>query len=314
MRFADLSWHRLTTLQKALFISLLFHGMLLTLRIAAPERFDRLFSDTPLDVILVNTSAKADAPDKAQALSQTQLAGGGDLKSGRATSPLPTSVATTVGDMTESMQRQVAVMRKEQSLLLAQVKNLLAQLPPPQPHKNQASQDEIEKKRRQLLKLLAEIEDRINQDNAKPRKHYVSPATKQVAYALYYDTLRRKIEDRGTRYFPISDNGEKLYGELTMIITVNADGRVLATEVVQGSGLAGLDRRAQAIATAAGPFGEFTEDMRKQADQLAVVSRFIFSRNNTLQTRGGEAANYSSCTHHASVLGCAGWCSLAWPG
>jgi protein TonB len=264
---------------------------LLTLRIADPERFDRLFSDAPLDVILVNTRAKADAPDKAQALAQTQLAGGGEQKSGRAASPLPTAATTSVGDMAESMQRQVAAMRKEQSLLLAQVKNLLAQLPTPQPQKSKAEQDAIEQKRRQLLKLLAEIEERINQDNARPRKHYVSPATKQVAYALYYDTLRRKIEDRGTRYFPATNGGQKLYGELTMIITVNTDGRVLATEVVQSSGQADLDRRAQAIATAAGPFGDFTEDMRKQADQLAVVSRFIFSRDNTLQTRGGEAAN-----------------------
>jgi protein TonB len=286
-----LSWHNWSRLQKALFISFAIHGALLTLRIADPERFDRLFSDAPLDVILVNTRAKADAPDKAQALAQTQLAGGGELKDGRAASPLPTAATTSVGEMTESMQRQVAQMRKEQSLLLAQVKNLLAQLPPPQPQKSKAEQDAIEQKRRQLLKLLAEIEQRINQDNARPRKHYVSPATKQVAYALYYDTLRRKIEDRGTRYFPATGSGQKLYGELTMIITVNTDGRVLATEVVQSSGQADLDRRAQAIATAAGPFGEFTEDMRKQADQLAVVSRFIFSRDNTLQTKGGEAAN-----------------------
>jgi protein TonB len=286
-----LSWRNWSRLQKALFISFAIHGALLTLRIADPERFDRLFSDAPLDVILVNTRAKADAPDKAQALAQTQLAGGGELKDGRAASPLPTAATTSVGEMTESMQRQVAQMRKEQSLLLAQVKNLLAQLPPPQPQKSKAEQEAIEQKRRQLLKLLAEIEQRINQDNARPRKHYVSPATKQVAYALYYDTLRRKIEDRGTRYFPATSGGQKLYGELTMIITVNTDGRVLATKVVQGSGQADLDRRAQAIATAAGPFGEFTEDMRKQADQLAVVSRFIFSRDNTLQTKGGEAAN-----------------------
>ena len=286
-----LSWRNWSRLQKALFISFAIHGALLTLRIADPERFDRLFSDAPLDVILVNTRAKADAPDKAQALAQTQLAGGGELKDGRAASPLPTAATTSVGEMTESMQRQVAQMRKEQSLLLAQVKNLLAQLPPPQPQKSKAEQEAIEQKRRQLLKLLAEIEQRINQDNARPRKHYVSPATKQVAYALYYDTLRRKIEDRGTRYFPATNSGQKLYGELTMIITVNTDGRVLATEVVQSSRQADLDRRAQAIATAAGPFGEFTEDMRKQADQLAVVSRFIFSRDNTLQTKGGEAAN-----------------------
>jgi protein TonB len=285
------SWVKWSTLQKALFISLVVHGALLTLRLAAPERFDRLFSDTPLDVILVNTSAKADAPDNAQALAQTQLAGGGELKSGRAASPLPTAANTALGDMAESMQRQLAAMRQEQSLLLAQVKNVLAQLPPPQPQKTQTAQDEVEQKRRQLLKLLAEIEERINQDNARPRKHYVSPATKQVAYALYYDALRRKIEERGTRYFPTNNGGQKLYGELTMIITVNTDGRVLATEVVQGSGQADLDRRAQAIATAAGPFGEFNEEMRRQADQLAVVSRFIFSRDNTLQTRGGEAAH-----------------------
>ncbi len=289
--FSRFSWRNWSRLQKALFISFAIHGALLTLRIADPERFDRLFSDAPLDVILVNTRAKADAPDKAQALAQTQLAGGGEQKSGRAASPLPTAATTSVGDMAESMQRQVAQMRKEQSLLLAQVKHLLAQLPPPQPQKSQAEQEAIEQKRRQLLKLLAEIEQRINQDNARPRKHYVSPATKQVAYALYYDTLRRKIEDRGTRYFPATGSGQKLYGELTMIITVNTDGRVLTTEVVQSSGQADLDRRAQAIATAAGPFGEFTEDMRKQADQLAVVSRFIFSRDNTLQTKGGEAAN-----------------------
>lgn len=286
-----LSWQHWTRLQKALFISFAIHGALLTLRIAAPERFDRLFSDTPLEVILVNTRAKSETPKKAQALAQTQLAGGGELKNGRAASPLPTAATTSVGDMTESMQRQVAAMHKEQSLLLAQVKNLLAQLPPPQPQKSQVAQEAIEQKRRQLLKLLAEIEERINQDNARPRKHYVSPATKQVAYALYYDALRRKIEERGTRYFPATNSGQKLYGELTMIITVNTQGRVLTTEIVQSSGQAELDRRAQAIATAAGPFGEFTQDMRKEADQLAVVSRFIFSRDNTLQTRSSEAAN-----------------------
>ena len=102
-----LSWRNWSRLQKALFISFAIHGALLTLRIADPERFDRLFSDAPLDVILVNTRAKADAPDKVQALAQTQLAGGGELKSGRAASPLPTAATTSVGDMAESMQRQV---------------------------------------------------------------------------------------------------------------------------------------------------------------------------------------------------------------
>ncbi len=85
--FSRLSWQNWSRLQKALFTSFVFHGALLTLRIADPERFDRLFREAPLDVIMVNTRAKADAPEKAQALAQTRLAGGGELKSGRAASP-----------------------------------------------------------------------------------------------------------------------------------------------------------------------------------------------------------------------------------
>jgi protein TonB len=60
---------------------------------------------------------------------------------------------------------------------------------------------------------------------------------------------------------------------------------VLSTEVVQSSGNAALDRRAQGIARSAGPFGKFDAAMRRQADQIAVVSRFKFTRDDTLETK-----------------------------
>ena len=139
-----------------------------------------------------------------------------------------------------------------------------------------------EEKRRQLLKLLAEIEKRINEENSRPKKRYISPATREEAYAIYYDALARKVEDKGTENFP-EQAGRKLYGELTMIVTVNHDGRVLGTEIVQGSGNSTLDRRAEAIARAAGPFGAFDAEMRKKADQFAIVARFKFTRDQTLE-------------------------------
>jgi len=281
---------RQRTLQLAFGLSLIVHLALAFTRLQVAERIDRVFQDAPLEVILVNTRVQEDkAPEKAQALAQTQLAGGGELKAGRAASPLISANETTQGETTQMLQQQVATMRKEQSLLLAQVKQMMAALPTPQPEKGHVANEAIEQKRRQLLKLLAEIELRIEQDNVRPRKHYISPATREVAYAQYYDGMRRKIEERGTRSFP-ERMGQKLYGELTMIITINADGRVLNTEVVQASGNSELDRRAQAIAVSAGPFGDFTKEMRKQADQLAIISRFIFSRDNALRTQG-EAAN-----------------------
>jgi len=278
------SLRRLSTLQIALALSVAAHAVLLSVRFVDPERFNRVFEDTPLEVILVNAKT-SERPDKAQAIAQASLAGGGDAAKGRATSPLPYSALTSIGDDLEEAQRRMDQMLEQQTQLLAQVRQQLAVLPQPDPRKasqstEQQAQDE---KRRQLVKLLAEIERRINEENARPRKRYISPATREEVYAVYYDALRRKVEDKGTQNFP-EQGGHKLYGELIMIVTVNHDGRVLETEVVQGSGNRLLDRRAQAIARAAGPFGHFGPAMRARADQIAVVSRFKFTRDQTLET------------------------------
>jgi protein TonB len=171
-------------------------------------------------------------------------------------------------------------------VLLTQLKKQLASMPPPDPKQAQNNPEATarEDKRRQLVKLLAEIERRIQEENARPKKRYISPSTREEVYAVYYDGLRRKIEDRGTQNFPQAA-GKKLYGELTMIVTVNHDGRILGTEVAESSGNTLLDRRALGIAKAAGPFGRFNEAMRRKADQIVVVSRFKFTRDETLETR-----------------------------
>lgn len=274
-----------STLQIALGASVLVHAVVLTTRFVDPERFNRVFQDTPLEVILVNARSN-DKPDIAKAIAQASLAGGGELEKGRATSPLPPSALTDLGDAAEDAQRKVDAMQEQQTQLLAQLKKQLASLPPPDPKSptNDPVQAEREQKRRQLFKSLAEIDKRINEESARPKKRYISPATREEVYALYYDSLRRKIEDKGTTNFP-EQAGKKLYGQLTMIVTVNFDGRILDTEVVESSGNLTLDRRAQTIVKGTGPFEKFTVAMRRKADQIVVVSRFKFTRDETLETR-----------------------------
>jgi protein TonB len=133
------------------------------------------------------------------------------------------------------------------------------------------------------VQLLAEIEKRVNTENARPRKRYVSPATQEVVYAQYYDALRRRIEERGTRDFP-EYKGRKLYGELTMNIHVDLRGRVIETDIVASSGNKVLDRRAVAIVRASGPFGNFTPEMRQGAEVLVITSKFRFTREDGLET------------------------------
>lgn len=171
-------------------------------------------------------------------------------------------------------------------MLLARVRKQLAALPAPDPSRTGQTADSTaqEERRRQLLDLLAEIERRVNEENARPKRRYISPSTREVAYAGYVDALRRRIEARGTLNFPEA-RGQKLYGQLTLLITVNHDGRLLATELVESSGNADLDRRAQAIVRSLGNFGPFTDAMRRQADQIVLPSRFRFTRDETLETQ-----------------------------
>ncbi len=275
---------RLSTLQLALIVSIGAHAALLAVRFVAPQSFDRVFQDTPLDVILVNARSR-EAPEKAQAIAQATLAGGGEAEQGRATSPLPASALTTLGDANEETRKQIEQLQQTQQQLLTQVRRELALLPATDRPRDEGDPNERaqEDRRRQLLELLAAIEKRINEENARPKKRYISPATREEVYALYYDQLRRKIEDRGTRNFP-ENQGKKLYGELTMNVTIDAEGRVIETEVVRPSKSRLLDRRAVAIVTAAAPFGRFTPAMRRNADQLVITSRFRFTREDGFET------------------------------
>lgn len=275
---------QLSTLQVALAVSVAVHAALLTVRFVNPEGFNRVFQDTPLEVILVNARSD-ERPEKATAIAQASLAGGGDVDKGRATSPLPPSAVARLGDNPDEDERRIEALKQQQNQILAQVRKQLASMPPPDLQAVNTSQESIEReqKRRALIKILAEIEKRISEENARPKKRYISPATREEVYAIYYDELRRKIEDRGTTNFPVAA-GRKLYGELTMVITVNHTGDVLGTEVAQGSGNSTLDRRAEAIVRSLA-FGRFNDAMRRQADQIVVVSRFRFTRDETLRTQ-----------------------------
>ncbi len=277
-------WPELTTLQWALALSLGAHGVLLTVRFVDPEAINRAFRDTPLEVILVNARGD-EPPTEAQAIAQANLAGGGEAAKGRATSPLPLAATVQMGESPDEARQRIEQLQREQQQLLAQVRREIATLPPPDPARDRGTpeQREQELRRKQLLRLLAEIEKRVNEENARPKKRYISPATREEVYALYYDNLRRRIEDRGTRSFP-EYQGRKLFGELTMNVTIDAAGRVVEADVVRSSNNRRLDQQALAIVMAAQPFGSFTPAMRAQADQIVVTSRFRFTRDEALET------------------------------
>ena len=277
----------LRPLEVALGVSLLAHAALLTVRFVDPKAFDRAFQDTPLEVILVNARS-TERPDKAQAIAQSSMVGGGEAEKGRATSPIAAAAVSEEGDTVDEHARdRTRSLQQQQTMLLAQVRRQIARLPVPDPQSSRPTPEQAaaEERRRLLIKQLAEIEQRINTESARPRRHYVGPSTREEAYAVYYDRMRHAIEAKGTENFPSTSSGHKLYGELTMVVTVDRRGQVLTTEVAESSGSRGLDRRAEAIVRGASPFGRFNAAMRREADEIVVVSRFRFARDDTVSAQ-----------------------------
>lgn len=267
-------------------LSVAVHAGLLGFRWAAPQAFNRVFQDTPLEVILVNAHSH-EVPLQPQALAQVNLAGGGEIAQVRlSSSPLPPAEQPAAGADLQAVQEKIEVLKVQQMRLLTQLKNELAVLIEENGRDAVDSPERQAKSQRQqlLARQLAQIEQRVAQTQGAPRKRYISPATQEAAYALYYDQMRRAIEYQGTLNFP-QVRGEKIYGQLTMVITVDSQGRLLSTEVARPSGQPLLDARAVAIVRESAPFGAFSAKMRAQADQIVVVTRFEFSRDNTLGTR-----------------------------
>ncbi|HEX7648877.1 MAG TPA: TonB C-terminal domain-containing protein [Noviherbaspirillum sp.] len=281
------------TLSYAIAVSVLLHGALLAVRFAAPDSFRFKPADPGLEVILVN--AKHDrAPVKADALAQANLDGGGNAAAGRSKSPLPDMRRNEDGDGLKAIQRRIEELEQQQRVL-AQVnkKNRLRSQPVRDNVKQQVQptdgRDEVESSR-ELLRREAEISKRIEDENKRPRKTFISPSTREVGYAMYFDSVRQRIEKIGTLNFPQRD-GRKLYGELTMSISIFQDGSIYRTDhddgitVERSSGNPALDEAAKRIVRRAAPFGAFAKNMRSsdRDDVWVMTTRFKFTRDDALE-------------------------------
>jgi protein TonB len=281
----------LSPLVIAVSVSVFFHAALLAVRFVAPEAFVLKPSDPGLEVILVNAKHKK-PPVKADALAQANLDGGGQAESGRSRSPLPDLKRMETGESIKAMQRRISEMEAQQVNLLTGKRKTTFAAPPvtekdaPDPTRTGADLVESSKA---IARTAAEIHQRIEDENKRPRKTFISPSTKEVGYAMYYKEMQKRIEEIGTLNFP-QKNGRKMYGELVIYIPIFQDGTIYqkdgGVQIEKSSGNPDLDRAAIAIVRRAAPFGRFPAKMLSsdKDDLWVIITRFNFTREERLET------------------------------
>ena len=271
-------------------MSVLLHGALLTVRFVAPEAFQLKPADPGLEVILVNAKHKK-PPVKADALAQANLDGGGNAEAGRSKSPLPDLHRNDAGESVKATQRRIAELEEAQKNLLSQTKKSLYSAKPvndkDKPDPTRTGADLIESSKA-IARSAAEITQRIEDENKRPRKTFITPSTREVGYAMYYKDMQKRVEEIGTLNFP-QRNGKKMYGELVVYIPIFQDGTIYQKDggvrVEKSSGNPDLDKAALAIVRRAAPFGRFPPKMLSsdKDDLWVIITRFNFTREEKLE-------------------------------
>ena len=254
----------------ALIASLLIHVFFLSFRWGIGEMQNRRLN-TPLSVVLVNASHTS-PPKQANKLAQADLQGGGKNVD---------QEATAVYRARLGAEARLEVLEKQQ-------KQMLAKLDVEKARSSGRKSGDEQRLISQLNSLEAELAKQMRIDGHEARRKVLTgSSTKAVVFAQYYDAMRKKIEAYGSAFFPRA-NGRPLYGNLVIVVSVDAQGRITSNaqgrdglSIGRSSGNPELDRQALAIIRASAPFGPFSIEMREQIDVLDWVSTFEFARDGS---------------------------------
>ncbi len=135
----------------------------------------------------------------------------------------------------------------------------------------------------QIAALSAEIKRQLDERSRRPRRQFISAATREYKYAAYMETWRQKVERVGNLNYPREARRKSLTGSLILDVALHPDGSLEAITVRRSSGNRILDNAAIYIVTLAAPFAPFPEEIRKEVDVLHITRTWQFLNSNSFQ-------------------------------
>jgi protein TonB len=236
-----------------------------------------------LEVVMVN-SKSASRPEKADALAQANLDGGGNTdEKRRAASPFP-----TVDDRDPS--RELKAAEAQRKMLEAEARELMTRMKSKSqvtnvemapPGKNTASDQEAQdlvQKSLEIARLEAQIRRDYQAYQERPKRKFVGARAQEYRFAQYVDKWRAKIERIGNLNYPSEAKTRKIYGRLQLTVAIKSDGEVENVEINRSSGYKVLDQAAIRIVRLAAPFEPFPANIKADTDILHITRTWTFTR------------------------------------
>ena len=277
-------------MQSSILVSVAFHALLIIglgfavtpINLAAPHNV--------LEVVLVN-SKSANRPDKADALAQANLDGGGNVDDKRrAKSPFPnlpeerktsedvTKAENRVKQMEQELKQLMTQAKSTAKVVQAELNNSPSGVPDP------AATADLIRKTQEIERLQAQIDRDYQAYQQRPRRTFVGARTMESRFAQYVDGWRVKVERVGNINYPQEARDRNINASLQLTVAVKSNGDIEDIKVNRSSGHKFLDRAAIRIVRMSAPFDPFPPQLKKDTDVLHITRTWMFTKEDVLQT------------------------------
>ncbi len=243
-----------------------------------------------LDVILTQTHSP-EPPDKADFLAQASQQGGGETTTPERpqdpqSAPVPKpeeGVAPREMQVSAPLPQPV----KPESVITArssEAESSSQPAPDAVPDVPVMTSRELIERSLEMARLSAEL-DRQRQAYAKrPKRKFLSAATREYEYAAYMRGWVARVERIGNLNYPDEARRRSLQGQLVLTVAVRRDGSIESVELVQSSGQPVLDEAALRIVRLAEPFAPIPQTA-DSVDVLHITRTWQFLPDGTLRNR-----------------------------
>lgn len=240
----------------------------------------------PLEVVLVNSASRT-RPSTASAYAQSNLDGGGNIDADRrAKTPFPVlgddkhyTLEQTTQRLRQLEQETKRMLTRSKSDYRVTDEKSLRQLT-----SDNANGQDLVKRSLEIARLEAQISKSLDMYEKMPRRKFIGARTQEYRYAQYVEDWRAKVERIGNLNYPEIARRQKIYGKLTLTVSIRADGSVESVEVNRPSGQRILDAAAVRIVKLSAPYAPFPPDIRKELDILSITRTWIFTSTDRLES------------------------------
>ena len=132
-----------------------------------------------------------------------------------------------------------------------------------------------------ILSNLSRIDLNVESQNKNLRIKNISSKSPEYVYRLYFEAWQKKVERMGSMNYPEASIINNSFNNLVMKVTINSNGLINKIVIIKSSGSEELDIAAAEIVRNGSPYAPFSEQMKREVDQVNItrIWKFIVDQN-----------------------------------